>query len=68
MSDAPTLGRSEPLAWDGDDSIRKIFCVDTNNRRYNIIANGIQKSVEHSCMVPEMFHPFTFPFCKSNAP
>ena len=67
MSDALTLGRSEPLAWNGDDST-KVFCMDINNRLYNITANGIQKSVEHSCMLSEMFHSFTFPFCKSNVP
>jgi hypothetical protein len=32
---------------------------------YEITVNGIQKPVEHGCILPMMFQSFTFPSCKS---
>ena len=64
MSDAPTLDLSDPLAWNnsfsGKGLLRKHSLLT-----YNIVTNSIQTPIEHCRMLPEVFHPFTFPSCKS---
>src|SRR5579863_9291866 len=48
--------------------LRKGLLRERGLSTHNIIANRIHKSVEHSRMLPEVFHSFPFPLCESVVP
>jgi hypothetical protein len=64
ISDAPTLGRLDPLAWDHNNSISLLSWMQI----IDITTDNIQKFIEHGILLPEMSHSFSFPFCKSVVP